>query len=537
MKRLGTKNTPKKRPSRRVLVAGVFALLSTAGCDPQEMDAFSQVHTEELRGETGQRDLVIGIEKNGPSLLTNDEYAGKGTPSGEALTWLNRFRTEAGLIPVTYDSNVEQAAQGHAFFIAEHRDLYQAGISFHDEIEGKTGFLAEKYWERQAMFNSKGKALGEVIAFHRSTEAAMAQWMESVYHRIPLLDTRAITGAYALQVRADNAYGVLELTQLNSSQEAVQDTKWVAYPVDGASLVPTSWDGKESPQPMAPPGGYPSGPVFTLSAADNAPVRIAKATLLDENGHAIPHTLLDATNDGFFEAQTGLALYANDPLEAGATYTIQLSGFRGDQVFQWSSTFTTTPKTDCNLLGQETCGTGKACYPKAGATSCEWQGVIPEGGECTYQNDCASGTTCVQEECRKLCDSGNEGWFACDKVCDEGNYSKLGDHEDVGVCTPPACSPHEDRCAQGTVCQVASTMNCGIPGKGQQGDSCHAPDGCAQGLACTLQSGTDGMCQPLCSLGEPENGSSTELPVCSELCASGTWALPQHPGLGVCPDL
>jgi hypothetical protein len=520
-----------------MVMAGVFVLLAAVGCEPQEMDAFSQVHSEELRGETGHRDLVIGIEKNGPSLLTNDGDAGKGTPSEEALIWLNRFRTEAGLFPVAYDSNVEQAAQGHAFFIAEHRNLYQAGISFHDEIEGKTGFLAKKYWERQAMFKSEGKALGEVIAFQRSTEAAMAQWMESVYHRIPLLDTRAATGAYALQVRGDNAFGVLELTQSNSPDEAIEDTKWVSYPVDGSSLVPTSWDGKESPQPMAPPGGYPSGPVFTLSAADNAPVRVAKAVLLDGSGQAVPHTLLDATNDPFFQAQTGLALYANDPLEAGVTYTIQLNGFRGDQVFQWSSTFTTTPKTDCNLLGQESCGTGKACYPKSGATSCEWQGVIPEGGECTYQNDCASGTTCVEGECRRLCDSGHDGWFACEKVCDEGSYSKLSDHEDVGVCVPPACSPHEDRCAEGTVCQVASTMNCGIPGKGQQGESCYAPDACAQGLACTQQSGTEGMCQPLCSLGEADNGTATELTGCSELCASGTWSLPQHPGLGVCTGL
>jgi len=537
MKQSGTSRKPNQNPSSKMVMAGLFVLFSAVGCEPQELDTFSQVHSEELRGETGHRDLVIGIEKNGPSLLTNDGDAGKGTPSEEALIWLNRFRTEAGLFPVAYDSNVEQAAQGHAFFIAEHRNLYQAGISFHDEIEGKTGFLAKKYWERQAMFKSEGKALGEVIAFQRSTEAAMAQWMESVYHRIPLLDRRAATGAYALQVRGDSAFGVLELTQSNSPEEAIEDTMWVAYPVDGSSLVPTSWDGKESPQPMAPPGGYPSGPVFTLSAADNAPVRVAKAVLLDGSGQTIPHTLLDATNDQFFQAQTGLALYANDPLEPGVTYTVQLSGFRGDQVFQWSSTFTTTPKTDCNLLGQESCGTGKACYPKSGATSCEWQGVIPEGGECTYQNDCASGTTCVEGECRRLCDSGHDGWFACEKVCDEGSYSKLSDHEGVGVCIPPACSPHEDRCAEGTVCQVASTMNCGIPGTGQQGESCYAPDECAQGLACTQQSGTEGMCQPLCSLGEADNGTSTELPGCSELCASGTWSLPQHPGLGVCTGL
>lgn len=505
------------------------------GCDPGGQHTFSNIESEELREESGVRDLAVGVNISSAYDLAVSDESGKGTPSEEAISWLNAFRREAGLHPVEYNANIEQAAQGHAFYIAEHRDLYQSGMSFHDEVAGKSGFLAKKYWERQELFESTDKALGEVIAFQRSTEASMAQWMESVYHRIPLLDTRATTAAYALQVRGDHAYGVLELSQ-SADPEKELNQEWVAYPQNGASLVPTSWDGKESPQPMAPPGGFPSGPVFTLSAADSTSVRVAKSSLTDENGHAIDHTLLDATNDDFFAAQTGIALYANKPLQAGSTYTIEVSGFRGADVFQWKSSFTTTPKTSCNLLGQETCGTGKACYPKGGATSCEWQGVVPEGGECSYQNDCAEGTTCVEGECRRLCDTKNEGWFACGKVCDLGSYSILSGQEGVGVCATPHCTPHMDDCGDGKTCQVGSTMTCGVPGVAEEGESCTSPEACSAGLACTDE-GKGGTCRPLCALGEEGNGTTTELPRCRETCGAAIVSLPQHPGLAVCTEL
>lgn len=492
----------------------------------------------ELRTTPGEFPLAIALEADmtGP---TNGGYGPELSGENSAIYWVNLYRERAGLFPLEHNTSLEKAARGHATYLARHQSLYTNGLSVHREEKGHEGFLAEMYWQRQALFEYEELPLSEVIAFQRSTEAAIAQWMESVYHRIPLLDTRAISAAYSLQVSENRAFGVMEIAQpdLGPEGEDWADNNWVAYPANGASLVPTEWDGKESPQPMAPPSGFPSGPVFTLTNAGAELVRVAKSILEDEDGNVIAHTLLDAKNDAFFTHQSGLALYANDPLEPGKEYTVRIQGFRGAEAFDWNSRFTTTPKSGCSLLGQEACGEGKGCYPNANGALCAWKGVVPEGGSCTYQNECIPGTSCVEGTCRKLCDLEAGNWFSCDSVCSERSYSKLSGEDSVGVCQSPVCTPHHDQCGNGTSCQVSSTFSCQRPGPSAAGEGCDAPGDCAGGLACVANS-TSGIstCQVLCVATDAEGWKESELPLCGERCNGNAQFIPQHPGLGTCAE-
>lgn len=504
------------------------------GCHPQS--STEELVASEIRSQDRGQKLALAVLRNDqfPSVVGVDDVR------GEALGWVNHVRESVGLHTVREESALQEAASGHARFLALHQDLYDEGLSFHHEEKGREGFLAERYWERQALFDTSEIALGEVIAFQPSSAAAVGQWMESVYHRIPLIDTRASAGGYAVRTDNGRTFGVMELSQVDAGPEGDSwiDKDFVAYPPNGAVMVPVSWDGNETPQPMAPPSGYPSGPVFTLSAADSERVRVASSSLMDDNGNAIPHTLLDAENDAFFAAQTGLALYANDPLQPGMTYRITLKGFRGSAVFEWSSTFTTTPKTSCNLTGQEECGLGKACYPSAENTICAWEGILPEGAVCSFQNECVAGTTCVAGTCSRLCDLDGGEWTGCETICGGGTHRRMNGHEAVGVCDTPACSPHTtNECGQGTTCTVGSEMMCTPPGNKKIGDLCDEPSDCGAGLACIhTEMGQRGVCEELCALGVEGDGLTTELPRCANRCSGDVHLLAQHPGLATCTD-
>ena len=55
------------------------------------------------------------------------------------------------------------------------------------------------------------------------------------------------------------------------------DAQMWTYPANGATNVEFLWDGKDAPQPAAPPQGYPSGPVITLQATHGNALVLSKA--------------------------------------------------------------------------------------------------------------------------------------------------------------------------------------------------------------------------------------------------------------------
>lgn len=536
MKEARTPISKKCIPLRTFLASMFVASALLSGCEPTATwQGEMGIQELEVRPASAGNELVQGIEV---AMSSNSEFlsAGESIPlDGGAIAWVNYYRSRAGLHFIDHNPRLAQAAQGHADFLATHHKLYTGGLSFHDEVLGESGFIGEKYWNRQAAFETEETALGEVIAFQESPEAAVAQWMESVYHRIPLLDKKAVSGAYGFSGNGEHVFGVLEISHLEeASDEVLWDEKeWVAYPANAESLVPVSWDGFETPQPPAPTEGFPSGPVFSLTSSGTAAVRVAKSTLQDPEGNSIPHVLLDSTNDPIFATVSGLALYAEKPLNPGITYTVHVTGFRGTQTFSWKSSFTTTPKVGCNLLGQEVCGTGKACYPSSSGPICSWEGIAPEGGACTYQNDCSGGTTCVAGICRKLCDREEDGWLSCSAICSGSKFSTLTDDKATGVCVPPECSPLEDTCGKGLTCQMGSMMECGLPGIQEEGEPCDSFSACNAGLACVDQNPHEpAQCHALCSLaGE---SSASELESCEVSCGEHFVQLPQHPGFGAC---
>jgi hypothetical protein len=265
-----------------------------------------------------------------------------------ALKQLNLFRDAVGLPPADEDERLNSAAQAHAEFIVNHCKDYQSSkLSPHYENDEWEGFTGEAPWDRTAHFGYSSYGIGEVIAFVNNPAAAVTGWMDTLYHRIPLIDPSTVEVGYggAMKGSCPGLYGkidVMDIGMSSASSDAI-----VLYPPPDAKPVRVSFDGMESPQPPPPPGGYPSGYIVTVQFGDKVGFKVTGHRLLQDGAVEVAHTFLapyaDAANgikrDSM--ADTWVALYAHEPLKKSTPYTVVIDFERGGKPLHLEWSFTT----------------------------------------------------------------------------------------------------------------------------------------------------------------------------------------------------
>ncbi len=236
-----------------------------------------------------------------------------------ALQTLEQLRAQLGLSPVNAVAPLQQAAQAHADFYVAHGAQYQAKqLSPHAEDPSfGSGFTGADPQVRIQAAGWSGSAT-EIMAFTGSPTAALAGWLATVYHRMPLLDPRSQSMGYGQAAKGNYKTEVMEVSGGASAAPGL-----VVYPYPGQTGVPGSWDGSEGPQPPAPPKGFPSGPVISLRLSQPANVTVHE--LRDATGTKVEHVWLDAQNDSNTSMFDGncRTLYAHQPLAAGV-YTVHV---------------------------------------------------------------------------------------------------------------------------------------------------------------------------------------------------------------------
>ncbi len=348
-----------------------------------------------------------------------------------ALHWLNTFRIRAGVAPIHQLNTLNTAASSHAAYVLANADLYATGLSVHEQDPEQPGFLGERFWERLAAVGYNGTAFREVVAYHAQPATAIAHWMETIYHRLPLIHPNAQHVGYGEAHLVNDRVNVMDVGAGDGWSPRIPGG--VAWPPDGATQVALAWDGLESPQPLSPPNGFPSGPVITLTFPNGTDFAIAEHRLTNmSTGEIIAHVFADQNNDPNLAKESSVAMYANEPLQPAATYSVQMKGVVDGAVFERQWSFSTRAVAQCSVQWQD-CGVGKGCYATTdnGAT-CAWAGARRMGEPCEFQNDCAGGLTCVSSVCRVYClvDGGDGG---CDTKCDAG-WSALNVPGGHGVC-------------------------------------------------------------------------------------------------------
>ena len=261
------------------------------------------------------------------SCLTSDQQ--------NAVTLLNQYRNSVGAPVVSGDCALAKASKAHADFYVQHVAQYNSsGLSVHEEDASYgAGFTGVNFWDRDTAAGfSGGQTSGEVIAFETTPAAALQGWIDTVYHRLPLLSPTTQLIGYGQQLSGGTNINVID----TSGRNTLKTDPIIVWPWPGQHNVPASWNGLEGPTPPAPPTGFPSGPVITAQFWKTT--TISAHELTDAAGNAIAHTWLDQKSDANLAnlAPETVGLYANKPLTKG-TYAVKLTTVAGD-VLAWRFT-------------------------------------------------------------------------------------------------------------------------------------------------------------------------------------------------------
>jgi uncharacterized protein YkwD/Tfp pilus assembly protein PilF len=266
-----------------------------------------------------------------------------------ALATVNRYRKLAGLTPVTTSAVIHQAALAHAFYtffngaLASIRDL---GI--HKEEATGQGYTGDNVLTRAQHFGYPQRSMAEVITHRSEPVGAVADWIDSVYHRIPLLRGDLVELGYG-----DAYLGPLTVQVMDMSYREKATGKVILYPAPNQVSVPTAFNGNEIPDP-APNASYPIGYPVTATFDRNATVTIGAFHFRDPSGADLPGVTLQPNAP---EMENSFAYLANAPLKPGTVYTADLTytlnGLAGHKTWQFTTVIGPSPTPQSQTAAAE----------------------------------------------------------------------------------------------------------------------------------------------------------------------------------------
>jgi tetratricopeptide (TPR) repeat protein len=234
-----------------------------------------------------------------------------------ALAAVNKLREQAGLPPVRLDDRLDAAAAAHSYYwLFNQARPSQKGLGIHTETPGTPGFSGVTVYERGNAFGWHDGPMGEDITHRGAPELAVSDWVDSVYHRFPILrpDLRVI--GYA-----DASLAGLPIEDMEFGfSPGAGNPKPVVYPADGQSDVPATFDDNELPDPVPAGGPRVTGYPVTVTFPRYSDVRLLSFTLSGPSG-PIAYTFTLPPTDA---TENSASLLPGAPLQPGARYTAHI---------------------------------------------------------------------------------------------------------------------------------------------------------------------------------------------------------------------
>jgi hypothetical protein len=255
---------------------------------------------------------------------------GVSEAAARALEIVNEARIGAGSICATMIPEINMAAQNHCDYYAANAGNSMCTADPHSEVMSCTGFTGMNPGTRMMAAGYTGRGASEVMAFNNDPARAIAQWINSVWHRLPILDPWTQHLGYGGAERCDTI-------DFGRGTPAPEDTV-VLWPYPGQTGLPTNFDGsREGPMPPAPPTGWPSATPITVYAQD---MTVTEHVLTRDGDTApIEHVWLTSAESNFL--RNSIMMYANAPFEPNTTYRVKITGTYVGGMLMKEWTFTT----------------------------------------------------------------------------------------------------------------------------------------------------------------------------------------------------
>lgn len=242
-----------------------------------------------------------------------------------ALAAINGARAQAGALPLARHPALELAATAHAEYV-----VANGAPDANFEVPGTPLFRGETPAARVARANlgrpPSVARVGEAMGLGEAEpERVVDQWLDSVYHRVLVLDLQAQFGGYG-QHRDDRSISaVLDLGGKRDTGPAVG-----RYPGDGHTEVPARCACDDHAVASGKPGpfGYPVTLLLGTSRPGGPPV-VARLVEGNPDGPEVAVDLVDAFGNP--------TLVPRAPLKPGTRYVVRFQ-WPGGPDLRWSFT-------------------------------------------------------------------------------------------------------------------------------------------------------------------------------------------------------
>jgi len=246
---------------------------------------------------------------------------------------INVHRKAAGLEPLATDPALSKGCAAHAAYLLTNVDHPSTqGLGLHAEDPKLPGYTKEG--------EKAGKA--SVIFLGLEGEAAVEGWMGSLFHRIPLMQSRLRKVGYGV-ARGGPAKVTVVLDATNG-MGPVKDSTVVLYPAEDQKDVPLAFV-PEIPDPIPDSLNNKAGYPITAIFAEGALIKDVKASLKDAEGNDVPVWLSSPEKPAAADYQRNtVGLIARKPLRPQSAYTATVSALVRGKPWLKTWTFTTAEK-------------------------------------------------------------------------------------------------------------------------------------------------------------------------------------------------
>ena len=244
--------------------------------------------------------------------------------STEGFNWFNTRRQQIGLTPVTRNTLLDSAAQGHSNYQKLNNTIT------HDQVPGKAGFTGEHLSERLAAagytFTENNYSFGEVISATTGSSGMQAaeDLVGAIYHRFVIFEPMfREAGAGAAQVPDGYTFFTVNFAA-NGLGAGIGRGNFVTYPASNQQDVERSvFSDRETPDPVAgqDEAGYP----ISIHADIVADVTVRSFSVSPRGGALLPVRLHTSADDPE-TPPSAAAIIPTAPLAARTTYDVQFSG-------------------------------------------------------------------------------------------------------------------------------------------------------------------------------------------------------------------
>ena len=277
-----------------------------------------------LAGDAGTCTALAGVDMN----------------TATALQIVNSTRAAMGSPCATMVADLNTSATKHCQYYAANVNSSTASCNSkadpHSEVSGCPDFVAASPGTRENNAGYMSYGWSEVMAFDDNSTKALDQWINSIWHRTPVLSPWTRDLGYGAATGCDT---------IDFGTGAASPSNLVmTYPYDGQTGVETSFNGTyESPAPPEPPTKWPSGyPVHVYMQGST--ITVTTDEMSTDGGAQLAHQVITPqTSNGILE--DAVVLYANSPLASATRYRVHIAGTRqgrtGSASFDVNIAFTT----------------------------------------------------------------------------------------------------------------------------------------------------------------------------------------------------